>query len=125
LNILNPLETFLEIIYEALEDEAYFFFENIDLLLEKARYFIYQFLDRTEVEGEQALHMIVRSLTVFYNFLQEEKVVSQDHYNRVAEQLNLIKTEFSAKLEQYYRICDDFTIDADEKEERVYELFGI
>ncbi|MDQ1352239.1 MAG: hypothetical protein QG657_2545, partial [Acidobacteriota bacterium] len=35
LNILKPLETFLEIIYEVLEDEAYFFFENIDLLLEK------------------------------------------------------------------------------------------
>lgn len=125
LNILNPLETFLEIIYEALEDEAYFFFENIDLLLEKARYFIYQFLDRTEVEGEQALDIIIRSLTVFYDFLTEEKVITQDQYNRVTGQLNLIKTDFSGKLEQYYRICDDFTIDAEEKEEKVNELFGI
>jgi Flp pilus assembly protein TadD len=125
LNILKPLETFLEIIYEALEDEAYFFFENIDLLLEKARRFIYQYLDRTEEEDDRALNMIMRSLTVFYDFLTEEKVISQDQYNRVSGQLNLIKTDFSGKLEQYYRICDDFTIDVEEKEERVNELFGI
>jgi tetratricopeptide (TPR) repeat protein len=125
LNIVRPLETYLEIIYEALEDEAYFFFENIDLLVEKARFFIYQYLDRSDTEDEQALDIIIRSLTVFYDFLTEEKVVSQDQYNRVTGQLNLIKTDFSGKLEQYYRICDDFTIDVEEKEERVNELFGI
>ncbi|MCX6578684.1 MAG: tetratricopeptide repeat protein [Candidatus Aminicenantes bacterium] len=125
LNILNPLEIFLDIIYESLEDGAYFFFENIDLLLEKVRYFTYQFLDRTEVEGEQALDTIVRSITDFYDFLRQEKVVSQDQFNRVAEQINLIKVEFSGKLDHYYRICDDFTLDAEEKEERVNELFGI
>jgi hypothetical protein len=125
LNILNPLEIFLDIIYESLEDGAYFFFENIDLLLEKVRYFTYQFLDRTEVEGEKALDMIVRSITDFYDFLRQEKVVTQDQYNRVAEQINLIKVEFSGKLDHYYRICDDFSLDAEEKEERANELFGI
>jgi tetratricopeptide (TPR) repeat protein len=125
LNILKPLEIFLDIIYESLEDDADFSFENIDLILEKARYLIYQFLDRSQLEGEEALHAIIRSLTVFYDFLREGNVITPDQNKRVAEQLDLLKTEFSGKLDKYYQICDDFTLDAEEKEERVNELFGI
>ena len=125
LNIIKPIELLLDIIYESLENESNFYFENIELFIEKARDFIFQFIDRYELEGEQALHEIIRSLTVFYNFLWEGEVISQDQNSKVVEQLDLIKTEFSGILDKYYQICDDFTISVDEKEEKVKELFGI
>lgn len=125
LDILKHVENFLNIIYESLEGDDDFFFENIDLLVDKCRYFIYQFLDRSESEGEQTLNVLIHSLTAFYNFLGEMDVITLDQNQRVVEQLNILKTEFAGKLDEYYQICDDFTLSPEEKEDRVNELFDI
>lgn len=124
LNALQPFQFFMKDVEKRVTDDI-FLYENIDLLCENFKIFLYQFIIATEFIEEQMLAEINRSLNVFYDFLRDMKLISPDQHKRFNDRVNTTIGEFSRKVEDYNRLRLDFNLRESERDKAIEELFGI
>ncbi len=124
LNTLQPFETFMNEA-EKIAEGKIFLYENIDLLYKELKSFVYQFITGCDYIEEPLLHDLSRSLTVFYNFLHEAKLVTQSQYKLLIERIRFLIAEFSRKAGEYNRIRQDVNLEEAERGKAIEELFGL
>ncbi|UCH93086.1 MAG: tetratricopeptide repeat protein, partial [Candidatus Aminicenantes bacterium] len=103
LNILQPFKFFMNTLEKRVDDEI-FLYENMDLVHNKFKYFLYQFLLNSDNVDELLLDDICRSLTVFYDFLRETNLLTTDQYKRFVGLITPLIKEFSGKIDQFNRV---------------------
>lgn len=124
LDVLQPFRFFMNKV-EQMAEEDIFLYENIDMLCDKFKLFLYRFIITAEFIEEQLLTEINRSLTLFYDFLRDGKLINGDQQKRFSDQANSSISEFSRKIADYNRIRHDINLEEMEREQAIEELFGI
>jgi tetratricopeptide (TPR) repeat protein len=124
LDIIQPFLFFMNDVEKNAADEI-FLYENIDLLCDRFKFFLYRFIITTEFIEEQFLSEINRSLGLFYDFLRDGKLISPGQHKRFTDQINSTIGEFSRRIEDYNRIRHDINLQEKEREAAIEELFGI
>ncbi|MGE5341805.1 MAG: tetratricopeptide repeat protein [Candidatus Omnitrophota bacterium] len=93
LRIIQSSEAFATIMEQATSSDEFFFYENIDLIIDKSRDFILRpFIKKSEEdsETESLSEAIFESLPIFYHFLMEMNRITEDQYNRFKERMFLL-----------------------------------
>jgi len=124
LNILQPFQFFMNDVEKRVDDEI-FLYENIDLLCNRFKTFLYDFIINTEFIEEQLLEEINRSITFFYNFLRETHLITPDQNKQFIDHIKSLISEFSRKIVDYSRIRHDINLHEAEREKAIEELFGM
>jgi hypothetical protein len=124
LNILQPLETFMNAVEEAADNEI-LLYENIKLWCEKSNEYFIQFVLESDDVEEMFLEDLQRSLTVFYEFLRDMKVVDAARHKQFMTCVIPLIGTLSAKMEELHRLRLDVTLNEEEREKSIEQLFGI
>jgi tetratricopeptide (TPR) repeat protein len=124
LNILQPLQIFMNTLEKRVEGEI-FLYENMELIHNKFKYLLFQFLLITNNIDELMLDSIGRSLIVFYDFLRESKLVNDNRYKQFAKDISTLIKEFSGKIDDFYSARHDVTLSEQDRRENIRRLFGI
>jgi hypothetical protein len=122
LNVLQPFRFFMKNVEKTMADDI-FLYENIDLLCDNFKLFLYRFIITREFIEEQMLIEINRSLTIFYDFLRDKNLITTDQHKRFNNRINSTIDEFSRKIEEYNRLRHDFNLQEAEREKVIEELF--
>ncbi len=123
LNVLQPFRFFMKDVEKTMVDDI-FLYENIDLLCDNFKLFLYRFIRTREFIEEQMLLEINRSLAIFYDFLRDKNLITTDQHKRFNDRINSTIGEFSRKIEDYNRLRHDFNLQEAEREKGIEELFG-
>jgi tetratricopeptide (TPR) repeat protein len=124
LDVVQPFEFFMKAVAEMAAGEI-FLYENVELLHERFKEFLYEFvIDSDHIDG-QLLDDIDRSLVRFYDFLQESRLVTPGANKRFIAFINPLIKEFSGKLEEYNRLRHDVNLETAQRDEAAANLFGI
>jgi tetratricopeptide (TPR) repeat protein len=124
LNILQPFKLFMNTLEKLLDDEI-FLYENMNLLQDKFKYFLYQFLLSSVNVDEPLLEDISRSLTVFYDFLSQSRLITNDQYKRFTGLFTPFIKEFSRKIYDFNRVRHDVRLNEEERQKTIEQLFGL
>lgn len=124
LDVIQPFLFFMNEV-EKMAKEDTLLYENIDLLCDKFKLFLYRFIIDTEFIEEQLLTEINRSLARFYDFLRDGKLINSDQHKRFSDQVNSSINEFSRRIADYNRVRHDINLEEKERETAIKELFGI
>lgn len=124
LNILLPFKVFMKTL-EKLADVEIFLYENMDVFHNQFKNLLYQFILNSDNVDEHFLDDICRSLTMFYDFLRETKLITNDQQKRFIGLITPLIKEFSAKLDQFNQVRHDVTLNEKEREKIIEQLFGV
>jgi len=92
LDVYHPINAFLKLVGNQLENSEMFLLEDLDILIEKLQEFISQyFLPDSEVADPVLFDTLFDALPVFYDFLKEQNIITPKQYDEIAEQFTLLK----------------------------------
>lgn len=122
LNIIQPFLFFMNDVEKRVEEDV-FLYENIDLLCDKFKFFLYQFIITTEFIEEQLLAEVHRSITRFYYFLREMKLLTSAQHKRFIDSAGSAIGQFSRRIYDYNRIRHDINLQEGERVKAIEKLF--
>ncbi|MGE5341806.1 MAG: tetratricopeptide repeat protein [Candidatus Omnitrophota bacterium] len=124
LDVLHPFQIFMKAVEDIVGDEL-FLYENTDMLIKEGKEFFYQFIVRYDNIDDEFIEAVAHSFEVIYDFLRNMSLITNDQYNALLDGIHRLKSEFSQKIDEYYRVRYNVTLEEEEKERIIEELFGL
>ncbi len=123
LDILQPLEFFIKGVEQAAEVD-FPLWENIEFLRENFKSVIFQMLDGSDMVDQPFFEELNTGLAEFYTYLGETGLASPDRCKRLIQHSEAVLKDFEGKLERFYEIRHDVTLDEEERDQQITSLFG-
>jgi tetratricopeptide (TPR) repeat protein len=122
LDIMQTIKIFMGFVDKITMNEI-FLYEDIDLIHVDFKYFMHKFIFKFGDVDDKTLDDVYRSLTHFYDFLREFKLIESGQYVEFIKDIDGLKDELFHKMHEYNKIRRDDTMSEEEKEEIREELF--
>lgn len=123
LDILQPLEFFIKRVEQSVEVD-FPLWENIAFFHDNARGFIFQLLEGSDMVDHQFFDELRQGLTEFYTFLGGTGLADPKVCKQFIDHIGAILADFSGKLDRFYEISHDVTLDENQRDEKISSLFG-
>jgi len=121
-DILFSLWYSLNLVFEAYDD-GYFLYDDIDVITDNFERIMHKFIFKTGDIDDEIFDGVYAALLEFYKFLRKHRLVEQEAFKELKEEMQRLKPELREKMLRYNEVRhnDDYT--EEEKEEIREELF--
>ncbi|KKK63002.1 hypothetical protein LCGC14_2998680, partial [marine sediment metagenome] len=121
-NLAETLRVFLSFVNDVLS-EGMFLFDDLHKIDIHFKLIMHKFIFKHKDIDDEILNDIYTSLTAFYGFLSQQKLLNKEEYQEFVSEIEGMKSELREKMDRYNEIRHDSSISEEEKEEICEELF--